>query len=282
MTIDADRAPLDPERLRSRLVSPNGPYAALGVVSSTGSTNTDVASAARAGSPDRTVLIAEQQTAGRGRQTRNWVSPAGAGVYLSVLLWEPNVPAARLGWLPLLAGVAVQRTVREVGGVHAMLKWPNDVLAGPEQRKCCGVLAEVVGGRPEPTAVLGIGLNVCHRADELPAGAGGLPATSLAVEGGVTDREVLAVALLTELDRLERDWRAAGGDPVASGLMAAYRLGCSTIGQQIRVELPPSGERVEIRGTATDIDPDGRLIVSAEDGRHAVSAGDVVHVRLQA
>lgn len=282
VTTHGDRAPLDPERLRSHLIAPGGPYTALGVVSSTGSTNSDLASAARAGSPDRSVLIAEQQTAGRGRQTRQWVSPAGAGLYLSVLLREPDLSPSRLGWLPLLAGVAVQRTVRDIAGVHATLKWPNDVLAGPEQRKCCGILAEVVTGRPEPTAVVGIGLNVSHRPDELPAGAGGLPATSLALEGGLPDRERLAVALLLELDRLARDWRAAAGDPLASGLMDAYRLGCSTIGAQVRVELPRGAERTEILGTATDIDAEGRLVVLSADGRHAVSAGDVVHVRPQA
>lgn len=281
MATDGDRTPLDPAQLRDRLLAPHGPYAGLEVVASTGSTNTDLASAARAGSPDRSVLIAEQQTAGRGRQTRTWVSPAGAGLYLSVLFRVGGVEGHRLGWLPLLAGVAVQRTVRDVGGVAATLKWPNDVLVGTEPRKCCGILAEVVTGQAEPTAVVGIGLNVAHQAEEIPPGAGGLPATSLAAEGGVTDRARLAVALLTELDVLERDWRSAGGDPLASGVMDAYRLGCATIGQDVRVELPAGGERTEIRGTATDLDADGRLVVRSADGSHAVSAGDVVHVRPQ-
>lgn len=281
MTIDGAREPLDPERLRSALVAPNGPYAAVGVVSTTGSTNSDLAAAARAGSPDRTVLIAETQTAGRGRQARSWVSPAGAGLYLSVLLRVGGVPRHRLGWLTLLAGVAVARTVRDAAGVAATLKWPNDVLAGPRAAKCCGILAEAVDGGAEPIAVVGIGLNVSHQPDELPAGAGGLPGTSLAIEGGRTDRAELAVALLTEFDRWERRWRAAQGDPVTSGVLDAYRAGCSTIGQQIRVELPAGGPTSEIRGTATDVDADGRLIVQSADARHVVSAGDVVHVRPQ-
>lgn len=278
---DGDRTPLDPAPLRDRLLAPHGPYAGLNVVASTGSTNTDLARAARSGAPDRTVLLAELQTAGRGRQTRTWVSPAGAGLYLSVLFRAAGVEPHRLGWLPLLAGVAVQRTVRDLGGVPATLKWPNDVLVGAQPRKCCGILAEAVTGQPEPAAVVGIGLNVAHQTDEIPPGAGGLPATSLAAEGGVTDRVRLAVALLTELDLLERDWRAAGGDPLASGVMDAYRQGCATIGQDVRVELPVGGERTEIRGTATDIDLDGRLVVQSADGTHSVSAGDVVHVRPQ-
>lgn len=281
MTIDGGREPLDVARLRGALVVPDGPFAAVDVVRVTGSTNTDLAVQAKDGAADRTVLLAETQTAGRGRQARSWVSPAGAGLYLSVLVRAAGVPRHRLGWLTLLAGVAVLRTVRETAGVHAALKWPNDLLAGPDAKKCCGILAEAVDAGAEPVAVVGIGLNVAHRPDELPAGAGGLPGTSLAIEGGRTDRTELAVALLTEFDRWERRWRAAQGDPVGSGLLDAYRAGCSTIGQPVRVELPAGGPSAEILGTATDVDADGRLIVQAADGRHAVSAGDVVHVRPQ-
>src|SRR5437588_3481126 len=121
-------SPLSAEALRARLVAPHGPYAALDVVPSTGSTNSDLAEAARTGAADRTVLIAEEQTAGRGRLQRNWASAPGAGLYLSVLLRPAGVPTGRLGWLPLLAGVALVRLARNTAGVPAVVKWPNDLL----------------------------------------------------------------------------------------------------------------------------------------------------------
>jgi BirA family transcriptional regulator, biotin operon repressor / biotin---[acetyl-CoA-carboxylase] ligase len=269
---------LDADLLRARLVAPRGPYAALDVVPSTGSTNSDLAGAAQAGAADRTVLIAERQTAGRGRLQRTWVSDPAAGLYLSVLLRPAGVPLARLGWLPLLAGIALVRLARDTAGVAAAVKWPNDLLAGEDRAKCAGVLAEVVGGADGPAAVLGIGLNVAQRRADLPSGAGGLPATSLAAEGaGRTDRTELAVALLAELATVESTWRAHAGDPVASGLLDAYRDVCGTLGQRVTVQLPAGGEVV---GTARDVDVEGRLLVRADDGAvTAVSAGDVVHVR---
>jgi BirA family biotin operon repressor/biotin-[acetyl-CoA-carboxylase] ligase len=270
--------PPDLETLRAGLVAPHGPYAALNVVASTGSTNSDLAEAARSGAADRTVLIAEQQTAGRGRMQRTWVSEPGAGLYLSVLLRPAGVPATRLGWLPLLAGVALVRLARDTAGVPAVVKWPNDLLAGEDRAKCAGVLAEVVGGPDGPAAVLGIGLNVGQRRADLPSGVGGLPATSLAAEGASrTDRTELAVALLSGLAELESAWREHAGDPLASGLLAAYRDVCGTLGERVTVQLPAGGE---VLGTAQDVDAEGRLLVRADSGTvTAVSAGDVVHVR---
>jgi BirA family biotin operon repressor/biotin-[acetyl-CoA-carboxylase] ligase len=268
---------LDADLLRGRLLTPTGPYAAVDVVASTGSTNVDLAAAARTGAADRTALIADRQTAGQGRRSRSWSSPSGVGVYASVLLRPAGVSPARLGWLTLLAGVAALRTARSAGA-EAGLKWPNDLLGG--NGKCAGVLAEALPG-DSPAVVVGIGLNVLPLPEAAPPGVGGLPASSLAAEGAtVLDRTELAVRLLGELAALESAWRAAGGDPVGSGLAAAYREGCGTIGRPVRVELP--GERV-LTGTAVDVDDDGRLVVAdASGGRKAISAGDVVHLRTQA
>lgn len=262
--------PLDAAALRAALVAPTGPYAALDVVEATGSTNADLAAAARGGGRDRTVLLAELQTDGQGRRSRRWASPAG-GLYLSVLL-RPGVPAARFGALTLLAGVALVRTARWAGA-QAALKWPNDLLLGPDLAKGAGVLAEADAG----AVVLGIGLNVAPLTDEVPSGPGGLAATSLADAGATRlDRTELAVALLTELAALEDAWRAAGGDPVASGLLAEYRVCCATLGRRVRVELA-AGELV---GTADRLGADGTLVLRADDGaEHPVSAGDVVHLR---
>src|SRR6266487_1853217 len=142
---------MDRDELERRLVHPNGPYAGIEVVGSTGSTNADLQ--ARRDVPDRFVLIAEEQTAGEGRRGRSWVSPSG-GLYLSVY-YVPGVPAVRLPWLTLLAAVALVNVAESVG-VTAALKWPNDLLLGPDQRKGAGVLATT----SDQDVILGIGLNV--------------------------------------------------------------------------------------------------------------------------
>src|SRR4051812_23872416 len=148
-------------------------YAKIDVVERTGSTNADLRKALEDGAADRTVLLAEEQTAGVGRRARSWSSPNG-GLYLSVAL-PPAGPLAALGSLPLVAGLAV-RAAAAGFGVDAVLKWPNDVLV--DGTKCAGILAEAVAGT-EPSIVLGIGLNVLPLGDVEP-GPGGLPATSLA------------------------------------------------------------------------------------------------------
>jgi BirA family biotin operon repressor/biotin-[acetyl-CoA-carboxylase] ligase len=266
---------VDEARLRDALVAPAGPYAALNVVATTGSTNVDLSVAAGAGAADRTVLIAEEQTAGQGRRSRTWTSPQGVGLYLSVLLRPDGVAAPRLSWLTLLAGVALVRTSRWAGA-EAVLKWPNDLLLGPEQRKGAGVLAEVstLAGN---AVVLGMGLNVLPLPEDIPLGAGGLPATSLADSGATTlDRTDLARRLLTELADLESAWREAGGDPFASGLHEEYRAYCVTFGQRVRVELPTR----QLEGTGSYLEGDGTLVVRDDNGTdHSVSAGDVVHLR---
>jgi BirA family biotin operon repressor/biotin-[acetyl-CoA-carboxylase] ligase len=261
---------LDAGDLRGRLVTPNGPFAGLDVVASTGSTNRDLAARASA-APDRTVLIAEQQTAGQGRMHRQWASPPGTGLYLSILL-RPGLPQRALAWLTLLAGVALVRTSRWAGA-DAVLKWPNDLLLGPEHRKGAGVLAEVVDG----AVVLGIGLNVLPLPDDVPLGPGGLAPTSLSGAGAAKlDRVDLAVHLLTECADLEAAFRASGGDAVACGLHNEYLRYCATVGERVRVQIT-SGDLV---GTAIGVDRDGTLLLRDDAGaEHQVSAGDVVHLR---
>ena len=263
---------LDVEDLRAHLLDR---YAEVDVVAATGSTNADLVAAAERGAPDRRVLIAEEQTAGRGRRARTWVSPPGSGLYLSVLLRPEGVPVAKFGTLALVAGVALVRAAR-AAGVTATLKWPNDLLAGTNPAKCAGVLAEVVTTAGGPAVVLGIGLNVGPLGTAVPAGAGGLPATSLAQEGGDPDRAAAAIALLGAFDEAERAWRAAGGDLGEAGLLAFYRAHCCTLGGRVRVELPDGSE---LRGLAVDVDADGQVVVDVAGTRRSLSAGDVVHVR---
>jgi BirA family biotin operon repressor/biotin-[acetyl-CoA-carboxylase] ligase len=270
---DPDRAPLVPERLRAALIRPGGFWTDVRVVARTGSTNADLLAAAASGAPEGTVLVAEAQTAGQGRLERQWVSPPRSGLTFSLLV-RPSVPALRLAWLPLLAGLALQRAVSALDpAVPVALKWPNDLLLGPHQRKGAGVLASTTG----PGVVLGMGLNI-HPLGDIPLGAGGLEATSLADEGATSlDTTELAARLLTELARLEGPWREAGGDPFASGLHEEYRRHCVTLGQEVRVEL---AGHTELQGTARYLETDGTLVVRDAEGHdHSVPAGDVVHLR---
>jgi BirA family biotin operon repressor/biotin-[acetyl-CoA-carboxylase] ligase len=267
---------LDAEALRSEVGG--GLWTSVRVVPSTGSTNADLAAA---GGPEGQVLAAEEQTAGRGRMGRSWVSQPGAALTFSVLLRPDPVPGERRGWLPLLTGVAVARAVRAVSGLPATLKWPNDVLIAGN--KLAGILAEQAANG---TVVIGIGINVATQADALPSGAGGLRATSIAIEGGrevgqdrLVGETVSRQRLLAEaLRQLERHYVAFRGnpDPDATGLRAEYRTLCATLGRQVRAELPDGST---LTGEAADVDVDGRLLIAASGAVTPLSAGDVIHLR---
>jgi BirA family transcriptional regulator, biotin operon repressor / biotin---[acetyl-CoA-carboxylase] ligase len=268
-----DPAALDAAALRAAIVHPGGLWRTVEVTEVTGSTNADLLARADAGEPEGAVLVAEEQNAGRGRLGRTWAAPPRAALTFSVLLRPATVPRARLGWLPLLAGVAVAAAVRTVAAVDTQLKWPNDVLAGPG--KLAGILAEASGD----AVVIGIGVNVSTGPAELPPpGPGALPATSLAIEGATTvDRAALLAGILAGLERRYRAWSAASGDPERSGLRAEYTSSCGTLGRRVRVELP--GGRV-LDGQAARVDADGRLLVSVPSGADLpVAAGDIVHLR---
>src|SRR6187399_1596431 len=219
-------AGIDGARLRAELIPP---YGAVDVVASTGSTNADLRESVDQGAVDRTVLIAGEQTAGVGRRARSWVSPQGTGIYLSVLLRPREVGFAGLGTLAVAAGLAVLDLTTRLG-VDAALKWPNDVLAGPERGKCAGILAEAVAG-DTPAVVLGIGLNVLPIGADVTPGPGGLPPTSLAEHGArVTDRTEIAAILLSAFAEREDRWRAASGNLARAGLLGDYRAHCETLG----------------------------------------------------
>jgi BirA family biotin operon repressor/biotin-[acetyl-CoA-carboxylase] ligase len=232
-------------------------------VAATGSTN---AVAATDPVPGR-VVVTDHQTAGRGRLDRGWETPAGMALTFSAVV-DPELPDRHWPWLPLLAGVAVADAVRRASGLVTSLKWPNDVLVG--DRKLAGILVERVAGASGPVAVVGVGVNV-HQT-ELPVPH----ATSLALEGAALDRADLLQAVLAGISGELAGWRSSGGDP--AGLRASYTAQCGTLGRDVRVELP-GGRTTD--GRAEDVDPLGRLVVrGADGGTQALSAGDVVHLRV--
>lgn len=260
--------------LSAALVRDSRLWRSLEVVEEIGSTNAELIGRARdpedGGAPEGTVLVAEHQVTGRGRLDRVWTSPPGAGLTVSFLL-RPDAPAARRGWLPLLTGVALAEAVGEVPGVRSSLKWPNDLLAA-DGAKLAGILAEVGGGR---AVVVGVGLNVSARADELPD-----TGTSLAlVAGRPVDRAAVLLQFLRTFERRYLAWAQTLGDPVASGLARDYLAWCSTVGAEVVVTLPDGSS---LEGVAESVDWDGRLVVRTAQGRVELASGDVRHVRASA
>ncbi|MET7290043.1 biotin--[acetyl-CoA-carboxylase] ligase [Streptomyces sp. NPDC005573] len=273
---DLDRPPLDAAALRRALVRDGGHgglYRDLEVVQRTGSTNSDLVRLAEEGADEGVVLVAEEQTAARGRLDRRWTAPPRSGLFFSVLLRPAGIPVHRWGWLPLLTGVAVATGLSRAAGVDTALKWPNDLLVtvGGEERKAGGILAERAG---EDGVVVGVGINVTLRAGELPVPQAG----SLALAGAVTtDRDPLLRAVLRSLEDWYGRWREAGGDPSVSGLQETYAAGCATLGRTVRAELP--GDRALV-GEAVAVDGDGRLVIATEEGvQQPVGAGDIIHLR---
>jgi BirA family biotin operon repressor/biotin-[acetyl-CoA-carboxylase] ligase len=259
------RSPIDAETVRAAV---GARWARVDVVQETASTNADLLADPRA--PDRSVLVAELQVAGRGRHDRQWTSPIGSGLTFSVLL-RPTAPLLTWGWLPLLAGVAVYEAVGAATGVPVALKWPNDLLAvggSPADRKLAGILVQTSG----EVVVIGVGLNVSTTEDELPVPT----ATSLALCGAEEiDRGALLAEILVRLDARFAQWSDVDGDAEACGLAAAYREACATIGQEVAVSMVDS----VVRGRAVGIDDSGRLVVDVGGVQQVIGAGDVEHVR---
>ena len=251
---------MDGPRLRAALA---GIVAEFDVVDESPSTNAALLSGSTAPAP--AVLVAEFQSAGRGRLDRTWLSPPRAGLTLSVLL-RPSAPVSTWAWLPLLAGVALADAV----GAPARLKWPNDLLL--DEGKAAGILVQVSGD----VVVVGIGVNVSNTRAELPSAA----ATSIELAlGRPVDRTDLLISLLTGLLAHYDAWSAADGDAERSGLRQAYLDACATVGQRVVVSSVAAADAGQLVGTATDVDLLGRLVLTGAFGTQAISAGDVAHVR---
>lgn len=268
MGTDQHRPALDVDGVRRDLFGPGRALRRLDVVETTGSTNADLLARQAAGEDiDGAVLVAEHQSAGRGRLGRTWVTPPHSQITLSVGVDAGGLPPATWGWLPLLTGVAVADAVHATTGIQPGLKWPNDILVGAG--KLGGILAEVAA--PARVIVVGLGLNVTLTAEEAPDSR----ATSLLMLGStMLDRTALLGSILAELSARIDSWRRTGGtDP---RLVADYRARSVTLGTTVRALLP--GDR-EIIGIATDLDELGQLHIDTGAQTIAVSAGDITHLR---
>ncbi|MFM9032992.1 MAG: biotin--[acetyl-CoA-carboxylase] ligase [Mycobacterium sp.] len=267
MTPPPQHPPLDIAGIRRDLAGPGRALRRIDLVETTGSTNADLLARHAAGEDvGGAVLVAEHQSAGRGRLGRGWSTPPRTQVALSVGVDAAGVPPAGWGWLPLLTGVAAADAVAATTGIEPALKWPNDLLVG--NSKLGGILAEVAA--PDPVIVVGLGVNVTMTAAEAPDER----ATSLLMLGStMLDRTALLGAILAELSARVDRWRAAGGPD--HGLVADYRRRSVTLGRRVRATLP--GDR-EITGTATDLDELGQLHIDTGAQSVAVSAGDITHL----
>ena len=300
--------------------SGSSPFSRLDTVPVTGSTQDDlrgVLTGPEAGSwPHLSALRALRQTAGRGRSGRTWVTPDEGALLVSVVL-RPLVPAEHLAWLPLLAGLAVRDALTSfVDDLPWQLgtKWPNDVVAVPEDpavvaavpgwagtRKIAGVLSELVTAEPSggcahgrlapdevpagrdeaPMVILGVGVNIGQEAEDLPvAWAGSLRTLGAVGAGDAAAREDVMEAVLAatghHLVRLIGQWEEVGGDVDAGdgALGRRLRAALTTLGRRVSVQAPDG----ELSGLAVDVTP--ALVLRNQDGDAEVRAGDVTFVRV--
>lgn len=231
------------------------------------STNTYLKKLGAEGAPAGLAVLAEEQTAGRGRRDRRFQSPRGAGLYLSVLLRPACLPAEAVDLTAWIA-VAVCDGIEELCGIRPQIKWTNDIIL--HRKKLCGVLTEMsVEGETGAlqSVVAGMGVNVSQTAQDFAQAGLGEIATSLTLEGCPVDRNELAAALLRALDRMARAFPAAHAD-----YLARYRADCVTLGRDVTL-LRPSGP---VEGRAVAVGDDFSLEVAYPDGStEAVSSGEV-------
>jgi BirA family biotin operon repressor/biotin-[acetyl-CoA-carboxylase] ligase len=270
-SIEESRLALDGMQLGACLTWPSGPLARLTVVPESDSTNSDALTALRSGArvPHFSAFVSDFQRAGRGRSGRTWETPPGTSLTMSFVL-RPEVARASFVWVPMLSGLAVVRALAGLG-VSARLKWPNDVVVDSDDgedvpgwgtdRKVAGILCEV----ELDAVVVGIGVNVSQRAEELPVAH----ASSLELAGAASlARGALFGRIVRELDAIIVAWER---EPVMAHDLVARA--CATIGESIVVEIPGAAP---LSGTAVGLSSDGGLEVRLASGEmRTVLAGDV-------
>lgn len=238
----------------------------LTILQKTDSTQTEAEKLAREGAPEGTLVVAEEQTSGRGRQGRVWHSPPGRGVWMSAVL-RPEGPLTAVPQLTLLTAVAVCRAIRSVSGVEAGIKWPNDLLA--DGRKLCGILLEsVVEDGRVLHCIMGIGIDANLSESDYPEELRGR-VTSLRRESGVpVDRSALIAAVMNEFETLYALYAERGFGPIR----LLWESLSVTLGREIAVR----DARGELRGIAHGLGEHGELLMRTEDGQVSpVYSGDI-------
>ena len=233
---------------------------------SVGSTNTLAKELARQGAPHGTVLIADSQTGGRGRLGRSFHSPAGTGIYMSVIL-RPRCAPGELMHLTCAAAVAMCDAVEAAVGLRPGIKWTNDLVHG--KRKLGGILTELGLGADSKVdfAVIGVGINCCQQAGDFPEDIRSIACSLSGVTGKPVDRSLVAAGMVAALQKMDDALLSRKPE-----MLAQYRRDCVTLGQEISL-LRGDGIR---HGTALDIDDTGALLVRfGQDPVEAVSSGEV-------
>lgn len=257
--------PLDADSLR-RLLTTQTLGRTLHVKPRTASTNDDAKQLAREGASEGTVVVAEQQHRGRGRQGRSFASPAGVGIYMSLLL-RPQVEISRLPQLTLLAAVATAEAIAEVSALPVELKWPNDVMI--HGKKAGGILTEsVFQANRSPVAIVGIGINVNTTLEQFPAELR-RQVTSLALAAGhFVSRPRLIAAILARFEPLYHSFQQQGLAPILPRWLHYGRIA----GEPVRC----ATERGVEEGVVLGLDEDGALLVQGPDGsRRRIVSGEV-------
>ena len=256
--------PIQPELLKKRLAQSIF-SSHIHYYPSIDSTNAVAKALAGQGAPEGTLVVTEEQIAGRGRRGRSWVSPAGANLLFSVLL-RPPMEGDRVFVLTMVLALAGVKAVQKVAAVEAMIKWPNDLYVGP--KKLAGVLTEfAVRGKQVDWVVPGMGINVAWRPDAPEQG--GVPATSLLEETGQrVSRNELLIELLTEFEGLYKEVVAGNME----GLYEEWNRNCLVLGKAVVV----ATVKEKIEGKALRIDDCGALILEdAEGNERRILTGDV-------
>lgn len=244
------------------------------------STNTHALALAEKGTPHGTVVIADCQTAGKGRLGREWHSPPHMNLYFSVILTQ-HLPQSLICWIPLVTGVAMAETIEEITNLRVSLKWPNDLVVGT--KKLGGILCESATKGPESRAtIVGVGININCREPSFPQELKEI-ATSLVLQTGYPiDRQMFIGRLFSKLEFFyDRVWEAD-----LSTLHSTYTSRCSTLGRHIQIQLP---DKTPIEGIASNIGEEGELNIIPSDSSPAsemkipstisIRAGDVIHLR---
>lgn len=230
------------------------------------STNDVLKEMAAQGAPHGTVLIAGQQTGGRGRLGRTFLSPADVGIYMSVLL-RPNCAPDQLMHLTCAAALATCKAMEDAAGIHPGIKWTNDIVCSG--RKLSGILTELGFGASQTVdyAVIGIGINCCQSVEDFPEEIRSFAGSLEMVSGKAVDRAVVAAAMINAFEKMDRKLLSD-----RESILRDYRANCITLGQYVSVV---RGDSVR-HGTALDVDAEGGLIVAFDDGvTQTVSSGEV-------